>query len=254
MEIPTLRVLMYHDVGPSVPGAFPDATIHQAEFEKQIAWLDDHGYVGIRPSDWIARCRHNKSLPEKPVLITFDDGYAGVAAYALPTLERHGFGAGVFIVTRRIGTASIWDQALGHSAAPLMSADDILRWSSRGIEFGCHTRTHPDLATLSGSEIEGEVVGSRQDLALLLNRVPSAFAYPWGRFNQAVHDCVRNAFDLAFSTRRGINFRRTDRHLLRRAAIRPNRSMLDFACRVRFGLNPFGKLAWMLARTRESRR
>ncbi len=245
---------MYHDVGPAAPGAFPGATMHPGEFEKQIAWLEEHGYVGIRPSDWIARCRGKKSLPEKPVLITFDDGYAGVATFALPILERHGFGAGVFIVTQRIGAANTWDHAPGCGAAPLMSADDIVRWSSRGIEFGCHTRTHPDLASLSGSEIQSEVVGSREDLARLLNRVPAAFAYPWGRFNRAVHHCVRDTFDLAFSTRRGINSRRTDRHLLRRAAIRPNRSMLDFACRVRFGLNPAGKLVWMLTRHRETRR
>lgn len=254
MEIPKLRVLMYHDIGPSVPGAFPGATVHQAEFEKQIAWLDDHGYVGIRPSDWIAGCRGRKPLPDKPILITFDDGFAGVATYALPIMQRRGFGAGVFIVTQRIGAANTWDQMLGCNGAPLMSADDIIRWSSRGIEFGCHTRTHPDLANLSGSEIQSEVVGSREDLATLLDRVPAAFAYPWGRFNQAVHNCVRDAFDLAFSTRRGINSGRTDRHLLRRAAIRPNRSMLDFACRVRFGINPVGKLVWMLAKHRESAR
>ncbi|HVB83068.1 MAG TPA: polysaccharide deacetylase family protein [Candidatus Binataceae bacterium] len=241
-----LRVLMYHDVGPSIPGAFPGGTIPSAEFGRQIAWLADSGYVGIRPSDWISWHRKGKPLPRKPVLITFDDGYAGVASYGLPVLERYGFGAAVFVVTGRIGFTNTWDQALGYSAVPLMSADEIVRWTSRGIEFGCHTRTHPNLAMLSEAQIHNEVVGSRDDLAAIVGRVPCSFAYPWGSFNRAVHDCVRSAFDLAFSTRRGVNSPGTDPHLLRRGAIHANRSMLDFACRVMFGLNPLGRLEWML--------
>ena len=246
---PTLRVLMYHDVGPSIPGAFPQGSILPGEFGKQMAWLADHGYVGIRPSDWLSRQREGKPLPDKPVLITFDDGYAGVATYGLPVLERYGFGAVVFVVTGRIGSTNTWDQALGYSAVPLMSADEIVRWTSRGIEFGCHTRTHPNLASLTEAEIQNEVVGSREDLAAIVNRVPAAFAYPWGSFNRAVHRCVRNTFDLGFSTRRGVNFASTDPHLLRRGAVHANRSMLDFACRVTFGLNPLGRLEWMLRRS-----
>jgi peptidoglycan/xylan/chitin deacetylase (PgdA/CDA1 family) len=243
-----LHVLMYHDIGSSIPGAFPDGTISPEEFRKQMAWLADHGYVGIRPLDWVSRHCKGTPLPDKPVLITFDDGYAGVATHGLPVLERHGFGAAVFVVTGRIGSTNTWDQALGYSAVPLMSADEIVSWSLRGIEFGCHTRTHPNLASLSEKEIQSEVVGSRDDLAAILNQVPAAFAYPWGSFNRAVHNCVRSAFDLAFSTRRGVNFPRTDPHLLRRGAVHANRSMLDFACRVMFGLNPFGKLERMLRR------
>lgn len=244
-----LRVLMYHDVGSSIPGAFPDGTISLGEFGKQMAWLADHGYVGICPSDWISRHRKGAPLPDRPVLITFDDGYAGVATRGLPILERYGFGGAVFIVTRRIGSTNTWDQALGYSAVPLMPADEIIRWSSRGIEFGCHTRTHPNLATLSEAEIQNEVVGSRDDLAAIVNQVPAAFAYPWGSFNRAVHNCVRGAFELAFSTRPGVNFAGTDPHLLRRGEVHANRSTLDFICRVRFGLNPFGRLESMLRRS-----
>jgi peptidoglycan/xylan/chitin deacetylase (PgdA/CDA1 family) len=240
---------MYHHVGPAVSGTPPDLTLAPDEFEKQISWLATHGYVGIRPSDWIEWRQRSRRLPDKPVLITFDDGYAGVASYGLPILERYGFSAAVFVVTRRIGSTNTWDQALGYSAVPLMHADEIVRWNSRGFEFGCHTRTHPDLASLSEPEFHSEIVGSREDLAAIVNRVPAAFAYPWGSFNEAVHNCVRSVFDLAFSTRRGVNFAGTDLHLLRRGAVRANRSMLDFACRVIFGLNPLGRLERLLRRS-----
>ena len=241
MRLVSLPALMYHDVGRSSIGTPRGHTVTPEQFEKQICWLAQRGYVGIRPSDWVASRRRGKALPRKPVIITFDDGYAGVATYGLPILERYGFGAVVFVVTRRIGATNTWDQALGYRPIPLMSANEIVFWASRGIEFGCHTRTHPNLAMLSTAEIESEIVGSREDLAAILNQVPVSFAYPWGAFNGAVHSCVRSAFDLAFSTRRGVNLPMTDPHLLRRGAINPDRSMLDFAFRVIFGLNPLGK-------------
>ena len=237
----SLPALMYHDVGPSSIGTPRGHSVTPEQFEKQVCWLAQRGYVGIRPSDWVTSRRSGEALPRKPVIITFDDGYAGVAKYGLPILERYGFGAVVFVVTRRIGATNTWDQARGYKSIPLMSADEIVFWASHGIEFGCHTRTHPHLATLSTAEIESEIAGSREDLAAILNQVPVSFAYPWGAFNGAVHECVRGAFDLAFSTRRGLNLPTTDPHLLRRGAVNPDRSMLDFAFRVIFGFNPLGK-------------
>jgi peptidoglycan/xylan/chitin deacetylase (PgdA/CDA1 family) len=236
-----LPVLMYHDLGLSVPGGAPGLTVAPEEFERQVTWLAAHGYKGISPRDWIEWRDKGKSLPEKPVLITFDDGYASVATHGLPVLERQGFSATVFVVTHRFGSSNTWDQALGYPAMPLMSADEISHWAARGFEFGCHTRTHANLASLSEAAIEDEVEGSRDDLAAIINRRPTTFAYPWGSFNKAAHQCVRNAFDLAFSTRRGLNFRGTDLHLMRRCAVRTNRSMLDFAIRVLFGSNPAGR-------------
>lgn len=238
---------MYHDLGLSMPGGPSDLTLAPDEFQRQVAWLADHGYVGISPLDWTAWVYKHRPLPEKPVLITFDDGYAGVGTYALPVLERHGFCATVFIVTQRIGSTNTWDQALGYPEIPLMSAEEIASWAARGFEFGCHTRTHPNLTSISEADIQNEVVGSRDDLAAIMNCPPATFAYPWGSFNEAVHSCVRKTFELAFSTRRGLNFHGTDLHLMRRSAVHPNRSMLDFASRVTFGLNPLGTLDAILS-------
>lgn len=248
----TLPILLYHDLGQSVSGMFPDQTVAPKVFESHIGWLAHHGYVGIQATDWIAWRRNGKSLPSKPIIVSFDDGYAGVATYGLPILERYGFGAIVFVVTRRIGSSNTWDEALGYTGSLLMSTEEIVRWSSRGFEFGCHTRTHPDLTSLSKPELQDEVVGSREDLAAIINHVPTTFAYPWGLSNKAVRDYVRGAFNLAFSTRRGINWSRTDPYVMRRSCVRPNRSMLDFACRVTLGLSPLAKVDAFIAKALQS--
>jgi peptidoglycan/xylan/chitin deacetylase (PgdA/CDA1 family) len=231
-----LPVLLYHNVGPRGSMSNP-ITAPLEQFEEQISWLERNRYVGIRGSDWIAWRRNRKSLPNKPVLITFDDGYEGVASNALPVLEHHGFSATLFLVTRRIGDSNRWDQP-GYLPEPIMSSHAITYWASRGFEFGCHTRTHADLTTLERAQLRNEIEGSRDDLATILGSVPAMFAYPWGKFNQPVREHVRAAFELAFSVRRGLNFTKTDPHLMRRTTIHPGLSMLDFKSRVILGFSP----------------
>jgi peptidoglycan/xylan/chitin deacetylase (PgdA/CDA1 family) len=156
-----LPVLLYHHIGPRPPGTFPNLTVSTQEFERQMRWLVHRGYVGIRPSDWLRWLREGTDLPEKAVLITFDDGYADLAEHALPVLRRHGFGAVVFIVTGQVGGTNVWDEAIGSAMHRLMTADQIRYWAAQGIEFGAHSRTHADLTTLTSDKLSDEIVGSK---------------------------------------------------------------------------------------------
>ncbi len=235
-----LPVLMYHHVAPVRPDTDAGLTVSPARFEAQVHWLARHGYMGIRPSDWLAWRQSAKSLPEKPVLLTFDDAYADVAEYAFPVLERHGFGAAVFVITGRVGGTITWARRKG--VFRVMSADQIRDWASRGIEFGAHSKTHPDLTALAPAELAEEVAGSKHDLEAILQSPVRAFAYPYGTHNPAVRDCVRGVYNLAFSTEEGLNNLGTDPYLLRRAGVLPCEFMVDFASRLRRGFSPFDRL------------
>ncbi len=230
-----LPVLLYHHVGPPQRDTNPALTVLPERFEAQVRWLARRGYVGIRPSDWLAWYRTGKPLPEKPVLVTFDDAYADIAEYALPVLERHGFGGAVFVITGRVGGTIAWGQAKG--SFRLMTADQIRYWANREIEFGAHSRSHPDLTTLDPPDLAEEVVGSKNDLEGILQSPVVSFAYPYGHYNPAVCECVRRVYDLAFSVDEGLNDLRTDPHLLRRTLVSPGDSMVDLASRVRRGFS-----------------
>ncbi|MGC2163254.1 MAG: polysaccharide deacetylase family protein, partial [Silvibacterium sp.] len=227
--------LIYHHVGPAQPGAMREWTISPEQFERQIGWLADKGYVGIRPSDWQCWRRDGTGLPSKPVLITLDDAYADTAEFALPILKRYGFGAGVFVVTARIGRTNTWDEAQGSGTLHLMTAEQIRSWSGQGIEFGAHSRTHADLTQLTTQELNAEVKGSKDDLAALLGTVPTAFAYPFGCHSEAVCKAVRKEFDLAFGSEEGMNYLRTDPYLLHRVPIGPATSLWALSWIVRRG-------------------
>jgi peptidoglycan/xylan/chitin deacetylase (PgdA/CDA1 family) len=240
-----LPVLMYHHVGPQRPGTYASLTVSPERFERHISWLARRGYTGIRPSDWVKWRREGKGLPDKPVLLTFDDGYADLAKYALPVLRRYGFGAAVFVVTGRVGGTSTWDEARGSGTYRLLTREQIRYWATQGIEFGAHSRTHVDLATLAANELAEEVIGSRDELANILGSPVTSFAYPYGSYNQAAYDCARGAFDLTFRADEktpGVNYLVTDPHLLERIMVQPGDSLADLECRVRWGHNPLHEM------------
>ena len=209
-------MLLYHHVGPQHPGQSSGLTVSPERFEKHVRYLASRGYKGICPADWLRWRREGKGLPEKPILFTFDDAYADLAEYALPVLHRYGFGAGVYVVTGQLGGTNAWDEARGCGTLHLMTADQIRQWASKGIEFGAHSRTHANLPTLAPAELTEEVVGSGNDLESIIGSHVVSFAYPYGFHNQAVDDCVRSAFDLAFIADdwdEGMNHLQTDPHL-----------------------------------------
>ncbi len=179
-----------------------------------------------------------KPLPRKPILLTFDDGYADLAEYAFPVLQRFSFGAGAFIVTKWVGKVILWDEALGPGTHRCLGAEEIGQWARRGIEFGAHSRTHPHLSGLSESRMTEEIAGSRSDLEAILGTKVVSFAYPFGDYDNAALLATRQAFDLAFTCQEGRNERATQRHLLRRTMVPPKETLVEFALRVRLGRNP----------------
>ena len=239
-----LPVLLYHHIGPSRPRTFPEWTVSAERFESHVRWLSRRGHTGICPSDWMRWLREGKGLPRKPVLLTFDDGFADLAEYALPVLRRYGFGAGVFIVTGQVGGTNAWDEARGSGTHRILTCEQIRYWATQQIEFGAHTRTHADLTTLSPPELSAEVTGSAKDLEYILGVRPRTFAYPYGLYNHVVEECVRESFDMAFlgDGAESLNNLSTDPFKMRRIVVKTSDSALDVECRVRWGFNPLERL------------
>jgi peptidoglycan/xylan/chitin deacetylase (PgdA/CDA1 family)/GT2 family glycosyltransferase len=236
----SLPVLAYHRVGRHGDlSSNGDLTVAPELFQRQMQWLARHGYVGIRPSQWLAWCREGKPLPERPVLITFDDGCADIADNALPVLRRLGFGAAIYLVTGRLGTSRNGSAVRDPWMPQPMSVEQIRELAHEGVvEFGSHSRTHADLTRLGDAQLRAEVEGSADDLARIVGRRPCSFAYPHGTYNAAVRDRVARSYDIGLSRDGGLNGLATDLHVMRRVAVQPADGRFAFACRVRLGLPP----------------
>ena len=238
-----LTVLTYHHVGSRAAGVpHPSLTVTTEQFERQMAWLHARGYSTINCQEWLAWGTRAEPPPAKPILITFDDAYADLETTALPVMAKYGFRGVIFAITGRLGLPTPWD------GMATMSLDQLLRCAERGMEIGCHTRTHPDLRMLDAGELDREIGGSRDDLQKAGLR-PISLAYPFGHYNEAARKAAEAEFQLAFTGREGRNTRRSAPLEMRRTMVLPCDTALDFALRVALGWSPIGRVGgWIPAR------
>jgi peptidoglycan/xylan/chitin deacetylase (PgdA/CDA1 family) len=150
-------------------------------------------------------------------------------------------------VTSQINGTNVWDRDYG----PLktMTAAQLRRWSSEGIEIGAHSRSHPDLTTIGAGRLVEEIAGSAEDLQRLLGLRPISFAYPYGAFDEKVKKCAGDVFELAFTTTGGLNDLTTDPHLLRRSEVASTDLWTEYKWRVRLGYLPAQRLSANLPTT-----
>jgi peptidoglycan/xylan/chitin deacetylase (PgdA/CDA1 family)/GT2 family glycosyltransferase len=243
-----LPVFMYHHIGETPRGWVPGLSIPAVVFERQIRWLARRGYTSIRSTDWLEWIRTGKPLPDRPILLTFDDAFADVARYALPVLKRYGFTGLVFVVTGLIGQTNKWDEVAGYPSLAMMTAEQIRCWAQQGIEFGAHTRTHPDVTRLSSQRLEEEIAGSSKDLEELLQTHITSFAYPFGPFDVAAQEMAGRVYDLSFTTEEGMNSLGTNPHVQRRAWVLPADSRVTLWWRSRIGFDPVARLRLQVRR------
>jgi peptidoglycan/xylan/chitin deacetylase (PgdA/CDA1 family) len=242
--------LLYHHVGPQRPNTYPGLTVSATAFARQIDTLARRGYQGISANQWMD-ARAGATLPDKPVIITFDDGYADLSEYALPVLAENRFGATVFVVTDLLGKEDAWLRAEGKAPQRLMTAEQVRDWADRGFEMGAHSRSHADLTRVSRKEATAEVSGSRRRLEEIVSAKVRCFAYPYGFYNSSVLEIVRHEFEAAFTVEFGRNDRQSDPHRLRRTMVAPTDGPTAILWRAARGDYPIQRARAKLARIRD---
>jgi peptidoglycan/xylan/chitin deacetylase (PgdA/CDA1 family) len=233
VEVP---VLMYHEVSPSPHPAFRRYTVTVRDFTRQMRWLAAFGYQPI-DMDTLVRARQgHASLPKRPVVITFDDGFQGCADYAVPALRIHGFTAVFYLVAGLMGATSRWLRPELGMELGLMSWDTARSLAAEGFRCGAHTLTHPRLSGLDPARRRAELVDARRRMEDELGQPVVHLAYPYGAFDQAVQAAAAEAgYVTACSTRPGRSGAGDDLMALHRVTVYGHDSLLDFACRLRTG-------------------
>ena len=187
-------ILMYHslDESGSAISVSPDT------FRAQMDALSERGYRGMCLRELIAMWRDNAVLPEKAVVITFDDAFFNFEEHALAVLRKHEFSATVFAVSDYLGKVNDWpSQPQSIPRLPLMSITSLRAMVAEGIEVGAHSATHPGLDDLGMERATAEIVRSRQVLEDVLGAPVISFAYPYGRIGVESERLVRRYFQAA---------------------------------------------------------
>jgi peptidoglycan/xylan/chitin deacetylase (PgdA/CDA1 family) len=229
-------ILVYHQVSPRPDPRFRRYTVTVRDFTRQMQWLAAFGYQAI-DMDALVRARMGQgSLPKRPVLITFDDGFQGCADHALPVLRAHNFTAVFYLVAGLMGETSRWMLPEVGLELSLMSWETARVLAAEGFQCGAHTVTHPRLAGLDPARCRAELVDARRRLEDELGRPVVHLAYPFGSYDPGVQGIAAEAgYVTACSTRAGLSGADDDLLALHRVTIYGHDSLFDFACRLRTG-------------------
>jgi peptidoglycan/xylan/chitin deacetylase (PgdA/CDA1 family) len=200
-QLPSL-VLMYHRIGsPLVRSIVRQQYVLPSLFRSQIQTLLARDYKPLT----LSRMLSCPDLATGHFCVTFDDGYSNVKRLAFPILVEMGVPATVFVVTDCVGKTNEWDELKGDRTEGILGVEDLREMALSGWEIGSHTITHPHLTELSDDALREEVAGSKTAIEEDLNLPVTSFAYPYGDWDQRVHQAVADAgYSYAVTTNRGV--------------------------------------------------
>jgi len=162
-------------------------------FERQMAWLAEHGWRSIRLGEAAQVLRENGSFPSKSVVLTFDDGMLSVRDTADAILQNYGLNGTIFIVTNQVGRKPEWYRLpVEYQGTPLLGIDDLARLSAGGWEIQPHTHDHPVLPHLSLSQQIEQIEVSRAHVMEWFGGEGDVLAYPFGQFNDQTVEAMKS--------------------------------------------------------------
>jgi len=171
-------ILEYHVLGAAPADApYPELYVTRPDFHSQMDWLDEHGYEAVTLEAVEDAWYRDGTLPAKPVVVSFDDGYRPQFTYALPELRRHG-----------------WPGVLNLKAEGSdLYTSNVEAMIEAGWELAAHTIHHLDLTTLDAEQLREEATGSREMLRREYHVPVKNFCYPAGQFDESVIAAVKEA-------------------------------------------------------------
>jgi peptidoglycan/xylan/chitin deacetylase (PgdA/CDA1 family) len=209
-------ILLYHSVSND-----PDAWIRRfavapGAFSWHLDLIAAHGATTLTVSAFVdARTLGGAALPERPVLITFDDGFADFGGTALRALREREMVATLYPATDFVGRRS-------PGGAPMLGWDDLCELGTSGdVEVGGHTVTHPQLDAIPAARARVEIAQCKATLEDRLGTPVRSFAYPHGYSSAAVRAIVREeGYDSACAVKNAFSSVDDDRFALARLTVR----------------------------------
>jgi peptidoglycan/xylan/chitin deacetylase (PgdA/CDA1 family) len=189
-------ILTYHNLAEQAKGRL---VLGAASFREQMRYLKASGYRVVSLADFVAFTRLERQLPQRAVVLTFDDGYRAFREFAYPVLKELGFTATLFIYTDWVGT--------GRAA---LSWNDLRELAAEGFDIQAHSKTHADLRRAVGEteaqyarRMQAELEQPQELFNRNLGRRSQMLAYPYGRWEEGLLPKVKEyGYIAAFSVRR----------------------------------------------------
>lgn len=217
-----LPILMYHYVEPLPAGAGElrrGLTVTPEDFAAQMQYLADRGYVTVSLYDLAEALALGRPLPEKAVVLTFDDGYRGLLDYALPVMQSHAFTGTVFVIT----------EFADRELPQYLTWPELKQLAARGWRIEPHGKTHAPLAGAGRDKQVYEMLGAIESVEAHIGVRPRFFCYPSGRFDELTLQLAQELHLWgAVTTRGGRQHRYADRFTWTRVRVDGRGALADF--------------------------
>lgn len=180
-----LPILLYHLVGRETQErngrSISRFNVTAADFEAQLALLQRLGYHPVTLSEVSAALEGTAVLPERPIALTFDDGWREQYEVAFPLLQRYGMRATFFVTTSFIGYPRF------------MTWEELAELRDAGMEIASHGRKHLNLADAEDTDAWREIAHSKETLEEKLGIPVVSFAYPYGAYRKGLPAMLERA-------------------------------------------------------------
>jgi len=185
----SVPIFMYHHIQDTDSKTNPierGLSVSPQKFANQLDYIQSKGYRTVTFKEL-----ENGATPEKPVILTFDDGYHNFYENAFPELKKRNMTGVIFIIS-------------GKNSSEYLTGNEIKTIQKYGIEIGSHTINHFDLTSLSNDTARKEIAESKSRLEKEFNTDIISFCYPAGEYNDQIVKLAKSAgYDFAVTTKSG---------------------------------------------------
>ena len=213
-------ILLYHSVSTTPPSWIAPFTVTPPDFSRHLDLISASRRTAMTVSQLGEAVAGHAPLPERPVVVTFDDGFADFE-HASAELGARGLPSTLYVTTGALRGRGGPDPDLALPPADMLGWSQLGELIDRGVEVGAHTHTHPQLDVLPGESAAEEIRRSKELLEdALACEVPS-FAYPHGFHSPNVRRSVRAAgYTSACAVMNALSSRNDDVLALARLTVR----------------------------------
>jgi peptidoglycan/xylan/chitin deacetylase (PgdA/CDA1 family) len=227
-------ILMYHRVDDHLN---KELAVRRGDFQWQMNYLKRKKYNVITMDSLLEKIQ-TKTVNNKCVVLTFDDGYEDYFKTSYPTLKKYRFPSIQYVVTDYIGSYKTfwWDRDIGTSK--LMNWDQLIELNQCDlVEFGAHTVTHRDLDRITTDDIKKELIKCKEILEKKLGKEIKHFCYPRGKYDDNSRNLVKDIYKTGVLIYEGFPSNKrlgeSQRCMLKRAPVQRSDGRLLFIARIK---------------------
>lgn len=209
-----LPILMYHSIS-DYPIGLEYLSVRSCDFRSQLQYLAENNYTPLDLNQI-----HLAQYYEKPIIITFDDGYLDNYLVAYPILKEYGFKASIMLIVNSINRKGYINQSQ-------------IREMSDLISFQCHTASHCDLYKTPAKDYFKEYIESKNNLEAITGKPVYALSYPFGKYNDTLIRMLSEHYQIAICSDPGFYKDKDGPYKLRRITIRREDSLEDFIHKIK---------------------